>query len=538
MAANNMHNLTTLIKRLEAATSRLEDMAQATMDPSAQTNGIAPPISTTAGGAFGGDAGGSAPAPGQITELLPPAIDDFDALMNDEVKTFVNTSEELGGLVAEQSAGVLRAFAAQRKFLIVTTKAKKPDIQSPVYMEILKELQTMMGTVGDIREANRASPLFTHLTCVSEGIAALGWITIDPKPVAYIQEIQVQAEYFGNRVLKEYRDKDQVHVEWVQSYYKIFKALSSYVQQHYPQGVTWNNKDGIDAKEALDQIQSGNTSKTSPGPTSAAGGAPPPPPPPPPLPQFDGSGPPPPPSAAKGASPGGDMGEVFNQLNRGEAVTAGLRKVDRSEMTHKNPSLRASAPVPTRSDSQNSTSSGSRGLPPGKKPKPENMRTKRPPRKELDGNKWIIENFENHQAPIEISASINQSILIYRCRSTVIRVVGKANAISLDNSERVSLIIDSLVSSVDVIKSPNFALQVIGTLPTIMLDQVDGATVYLSRESLGCEIFTSKCTSVNINLPPEGTAGEDDYRECPLPEQVRSIIRGGRVISEIVEHAG
>ncbi len=86
------------------------------------------------------------------------------------------------------------------------------------------------------------------------------------------------------------------------------------------------------------------------------------------------------------------MGEVFNQLNRGEAVTAGLRKVDRSEMTHKNSSLRAGASVPTRSDSQNSTSSGSRGLPPGKKPKPESMRKKPPPRKELDGNKWIIVN--------------------------------------------------------------------------------------------------------------------------------------------------
>ncbi|KAI9718593.1 MAG: hypothetical protein M1812_004044 [Candelaria pacifica] len=536
MAASNMHNLTTLIKRLEAATSRLEDMAQATIDPSSHTNGVAPTTSTASGGAFGGDAGSSVTALKPITELLPPAIDDFDRVMNGEVKTFVNTSEELGGLVAEQSAGVLRAFAAQRKFLIVTTKAKRPDKQSPVYMEILKELQTTMGIVGDIREANRASPLFTHLTCVSEGIAALGWITIEPKPVVYIQEVQGQAEYYGNRILKEYRDKDHIHIEWVQSYYKIFKSLSSYVEQHYLQGVTWN-KDGIDAKEALDQVQSGNTSSRSPsGPTSVAGGAPPPPPP---LPQFDGAGvPPPPPPTAKGASPGGDMGDVFNQLNRGEAVTAGLRKVDKSEMTHKNPSLRTGAPVPRRSDSQNSTSSGSRGLPPGKRPKPESMRTKRPPRKELDGNKWIIENFENEQAPIEISASINQSILISRCRSTVIRVVGKANAISLDNSDRTSLIIDSLVSSVDVIKSPNFALQVIGALPTVMLDQVDGATVYLSRDSLGCEIFTSRCTSVNINLPPEGAVGDEDYRECPLPEQIRSIIRGGRLISEIVEHAG
>ena len=104
---------------------------------------------------------------------------------------------------------------------------------------------------------------------------------------------------------------------------------------------------------------------------------------------------------------------------------------------------------------------------------------------------------------------------------------------SLDNSSRTSLIIDSLVSSVDVIKCPNFALQVLGTLPTILLDQVDGATVYLSKDSLATEVFTSKCSSININLPVE-----DDYAENPLPEQIRSYIKDGKLISEIVEHAG
>jgi adenylyl cyclase-associated protein len=95
------------------------------------------------------------------------------------------------------------------------------------------------------------------------------------------------------------------------------------------------------------------------------------------------------------------------------------------------------------------------------------------------------------------------------------------------------LIIDSLVSSVDVIKCPNFAIQVIDTLPTILLDQVDGAIVYLSKESLNTEIFTSKCSSINISLPVE-----DDYTENPVPEQMRSYIKNGKVISEIVEHAG
>jgi adenylyl cyclase-associated protein len=134
---------------------------------------------------------------------------------------------------------------------------------------------------------------------------------------------------------------------------------------------------------------------------------------------------------------------------------------------------------------------------------------------------------------VELDAEINHSILISRCKNTTIRVNGKANAISIDNSSRTSIIIDSLVSSVDVIKCPNFALQVVGTLPTVLLDQVDGATIYLGKDSLNTEIFTSKCSSVNINLP-----AEDDYSENPLPEQIRSVVKGGKIVSEIVEHAG
>lgn len=72
------------------------------------------------------------------------------------------------------------------------------------------------------------------------------------------------------------------------------------------------------------------------------GGTPPPPPP-----------PPPPPAAAPSAAavPAGGAAAVFAELNRGEDVTKGLRKVDKSEMTHKNPALRASSVVPASTSS-------------------------------------------------------------------------------------------------------------------------------------------------------------------------------------------
>lgn len=146
----------------------------------------------------------------------------------------------------------------------------------------------------------------------------------------------------------------------------------------------------------------------------------------------------------------------------------------------------------------------------------------------------LQDNFDTPGEQIEIEAEPHQSILISRCKNTTIRVNGKANALSLDNSSRTQLIVDSLVSSIDVIKCPNFALQVVNTLPTLLLDQVDGATIYLSKDSLNTEIFTSKCSSVNINLP----TADDDFKENPIPEQIRSYVSNGQLVHEIVEHAG
>ena len=316
----------------------------------------------------------------------------------------------------------------------------------------------------------------------------------------------------------------------MQAYYRIFKSLIAYIKQHYQMGLTWNQKSGIDAKDALAQVKAGSSSTTA--------GGPPPPPPPPPLPTFENAPPPPPMPSINGSakSPPSDMGAVFEQLSKGEAVTAGLRKVDKSQMTHKNPALRTNNSVPERSASQSSVTSDGRGKSPApaRRPKPESMRTKKPPKKTLEGNKWFVENYDNMGSEIvEINAELNHSILITKCTKTIIKITGKANAISIDNSPGLSLIIDSLVSAVDVIKSNKFALQINDSLPTVMLDQVDGAQIYLSKSNTGTEVFTSKCAAVNLIVP-----GDDDDTEAALPEQIKSVVRNGKVYNEIVEHAG
>ncbi|PQE29175.1 adenylyl cyclase-associated protein [Rutstroemia sp. NJR-2017a BBW] len=521
---------------LEAATSRLEDIASSTIAPPPAAD--IPPQNGTIAAPTPNPAAPSVapPAPTVVKtapeEPLPESVEGFDSFISGPVKKYVDISKKIGGVVADQAASVLKAFEGQRRFILITTKAKKPDMSSGSFLQLIKPLQESISAVNDIRDANRGSPFFNHLSAVSESIGVLAWVTVDTKPYKHIDDSLGSAQYYGNRVLKEYKDKDAAQVEWIQAYYSIFKQLSVYVKDTFSNGIPWNPK-GPDVETASRNVDQKAPSAPSSAPKPAGAGppGPPAPPPPPPPPVFDDI-----PKAAPKADASSGLGAVFSELNKGEAVTKGLRKVNAEQMTHKNPSLRAGATVPTRSDSQSSLSSNRGKSPaPGKKPKPESMRTKKPPVKRLEGKKWIIENFENEPEPIEIEVDLSQSILISRCVKTTIMVKGKANAITIDNSPRLSLVVESLVSSIDVIKAPNLALQVLGVLPTIIMDQVDGAQIYLGKDSLNTEIFTSKCASVNI-LTPQGEEG--DYKESPLAEQFRTYIKNGKVYSEIVEHAG
>jgi adenylyl cyclase-associated protein len=147
------------------------------------------------------------------------------------------------------------------------------------------------------------------------------------------------------------------------------------------------------------------------------------------------------------------------------------------------------------------------------------------------------ENYDSPSDPVEIEVTMNHSILISKCSNTTIIVKGKGNAITVENTARLALVVDSLVSTVDVVKSKNFALQVMGSIPTILLDQLDGAQIYLSKESITTKVYTSKSDSINVNVIADG---DEDYKEVPLPAQLCSYWDKEKkeMVSEIVTHSG
>lgn len=139
-----------------------------------------------------------------------------------------------------------------------------------------------------------------------------------------MNEFKDAASFYAFRVIKAYKDKDPNHVTWANTYLALLGELVTYVKKWHTTGLAWNPKGG-DASAAK---------ASAPATPSAASSAGPPPPPAPTAAQLEALS-----SPKTSANPAANL---MNELAKG---TSGLRKVDKSEMTHKNPELRATSVV-------------------------------------------------------------------------------------------------------------------------------------------------------------------------------------------------
>ncbi|KAI7903386.1 adenylate cyclase associated N terminal-domain-containing protein [Cokeromyces recurvatus] len=500
---SEFHSLANLIKRLEVATTRLEDLAMSASSASAvATNSPSLP---------------NAPSSSAVTaNEVPAAIQKHDNAINPHLEKYFNLSQEIGGPVADQAHLVKEAIAAEKDIIYISTLAQKPDMTSPTFMKLLEPIQKALAAIIEIKDSNRPNPLFNSLSAVAEGIPALGWFTCEPTPVPFIRDMKDAAQFYSNRIMKEYKEKDPKHVEWSKAFLAFIENLAVYVKETFPTGLTWNAK-GEKPDNFIGKSFSSDTSNDAApsAPAPSAGGPPPPPPPPPPPMVIE--------EDTKPQQPTG-AAAVFAEINRGESVTAGLRKVDKSEMTHKNPSLRAGSTV----------SGSSKRQGPPTPTKPDKYSLKKPAKTSLEANKWVVENHENNHEIIISETAINQAVYIYNCKNSTIVIKGKVNAVTMDSCTKCGVALDSTIATVDIVNCKSFALQVLKAVPTIAVDKCDSGEIYLSKECLDVEILSAKSNSLGVLIPDN----DDEFKELPVPEQFKTTVVDGKLVTTTIEHAG
>ncbi|CAG9581543.1 unnamed protein product [Danaus chrysippus] len=329
-------DLESLIERLERVTSRLERL------PVLLSTTLTPPSSPT-------------PLTVQVDliETDNMSINGYQELMQGPLQTYLQLSNQLGGDIATHANLVNEAFQEQLRYIQLATTRSKPSQAEDV--QLLGPTSVKISSIQQFREKNRASKFFNHLSAISESIPALGWVAVSPTPAPYVKEMNDAGQFYTNRVLKEWKEKDKTHVEWCRAWIQLLSDLQAYVKQYHTTGLVWSGK----------------------------GGAPPPPP---------GGMPPPPPALPEvdfANMAADDRSALFAEINKGEAITSSLRKVTSDMQTHKNPQLRQ-GPAPFKAPASKAPV---KALPtPGAGSLPD-----KPPVFARDGKKWVIEYQKSNQ---------------------------------------------------------------------------------------------------------------------------------------------
>ncbi|EOB06115.1 Adenylyl cyclase-associated protein 1, partial [Anas platyrhynchos] len=427
----------------------------------------------------------------------------FDALLAGPVSEYMKISKEVGGDVQKHAEMVHAGLMSERSVLVTASQHQQPA--ENVFSTLLKPISEQIQAVQNFREKNRGSKLFNHLSAVSESIPALGWVAMAPKPGPYVKEMTDAAMFYTNRILKEYKDVDKKQVDWVKAYLSIWTELQAYIKEYHTTGLTWS-KTGPVATE-------GAKAPSAP----PAGAAPPPP------------APPPTKGAVSHLTSAQTSPWCAAWLASGQMWHEGLRHVSDDMKTHKNPALKNQG-GPIRS-----------GPKPFTAPKPacsanpsQKASPKQPALLELEGKKWRVENHENATNLVISDTELKQVAYVFKCTNSTLQIKGKINSITLDNCKKLGLVFDDVVGIVEIINSRDVKVQVMGKVPTISINKTDGCHVYLSKNSLDCEIVSAKSSEMNVLIPTEG----GDFTEFPVPEQFKTVWNGQKLVTTVTEIAG
>lgn len=220
--------------------------------------------------------------------------------------------------------------------------------------------------------------------------------------------------------------------------------------------------------------------------------------------------PPPPPTAAdnKGASNEDAAGALFAEISKlGEnGVRSGLKKATKGPVSDEN--------------KHPNEMGGVTAVPLKKK----QVNLGGEPKCSLSGKKWTIEyqNGKKGDDCVSIDTDLKQTVYVYKCHDSLIKINGKVNAIVLDCCSKTACIFEEALASVEIVNSKDIQIQCTKNAPALSIDGCTSVTYYMSSTYKDAQIITAKSAAINLIRPTDddgtllltGTAFFQLYRTC------------------------
>uniref|UniRef100_A0A7S3DXL2 C-CAP/cofactor C-like domain-containing protein n=1 Tax=Entomoneis paludosa TaxID=265537 RepID=A0A7S3DXL2_9STRA len=402
------------------------------------------------------------------------------------------------------------AWEGNRSIIVLASRAKAPA--GNVAEALVPYLTKTQEAVKAIHGLRLDRDWDRHLKAVGEMLACLSWILFKPPqqlPSAMVKEALGSAEFWSNRIRKDFKGKDETQIAFCDNLKKAMTGLIAYIEEYHKPGLTWNPQ-GISLEEAAIRL----TDEATPAAEAPATR--------------------PKPPALKGDAASGNVGGLIAELGTrknsdGTSAATGLKKVTKDMQTWRK-EYQGSGDAPK----------------PAAAPKvvPKATPAKKTPLRGIPifeyqdrGFKWIIENQTAESAKkespdgvlkVEISDP-KQQVYLYNCEGITVQVKGKFKSLVIDTCVKTAVVYDTLISSAEMVNCKKIQLQVTGICPVFTIDKTVGFLVWLSAESVPVSSFTTSLSSeMNVSYPD----GEDQ-KEIPIPEQFVHKVGDGSMTSEV-----
>ncbi|KAG8825353.1 hypothetical protein FRC19_011590, partial [Serendipita sp. 401] len=104
-------------------------------------------------------------------------------------------------------------------------------------------IHATFNAVTKIKDESRSNREWSlHFQTISDGAGCVGWVQAPSSPAEAVKEQKEAAEFYANRVISTYKEKDKKHVDWARSYIALIEELRKYVLEYHKMGLIWNPK--------------------------------------------------------------------------------------------------------------------------------------------------------------------------------------------------------------------------------------------------------------------------------------------------------
>jgi len=258
--------------------------------------------------------GGSNSNGAGAAEEVPISIKAWDSYVTECVDPFVAACDALGGDAVMFGKLTKEAWSKTRNFLLMASVCKEPP-QS----EITPLLKGIVDKIQEINRSIQRNDWETHGKVVQEGASSLNWLVIKPCPADYVESSIGGCDLHANRIRVKYKGVDDKQITYCNTHKKIITGLMVYIKEYHTTGVRWNKKpDALDVKDYDANSATGASTKTqTPAPASTSAST----------------------STTKmvtseaSDAPPAAKASLFAALNKGTAITGGLKKVTKDQQT-------------------------------------------------------------------------------------------------------------------------------------------------------------------------------------------------------------